>query len=188
MKDSTVVGPTAPPRPLDKQKPLLSVGTRVRVLAQEPDEGGRFRATDPRWSREIYEVTDSKVAPDTPIQYKTTWSKTRWMLREQLLVVKPTTKATPRPVEPEVAKQRTKNKAAAAAVEAGEKYVIERIVRPNTQKGKAAYTVKWKGYPASQNTIEPRTQLLADVPKLVEEFDRKHNVVWKKKGAYTWTQ
>ena len=186
IKQRVVVPPSPPELPLDKQKDVLAVGTPVRVLAQEPDEGGRFRATDPRWSREVFKVVEYRVSPQTPIQYRTSWSKTRWLLREQLMPVKPGTKDSKRAVEPEVAAAKAKNAEAAKEVAAGEKYIVERIVRPNTKAGQAGYTVKWKGYPASQNTVEPRTQLLKDVPQLVAEFDKKHNVVWKAKGLYTW--
>ena len=41
------------------------------------------------------------------------------------------------------------------------------------KKGLIHYLVKWEGYPASQNTWEPRKTLLADVPTKVAEFENK---------------
>ena len=40
---------------------------------------------------------------------------------------------------------------------------------------KVYYTVKWKGYPSSQNTEEPRASLIEDVPDIVNEFEKKYN-------------
>ena len=68
------------------------------------------------------------------------------------------------------------------------KYTISKIVRPVTHNKKPAFEVKWLHYPASENTIEPRDQLLEDAPKAIEQFEKKHNVHWLKTGKYTWDE
>ena len=68
-----------------------------------------------------------------------------------------------------------------------EKYIISKIVKPVmiNRKGKniKSYEVKWRGYlKKSDNTIEPREQLMKDVPKLIKKYDSEHNVIWKTKS------
>lgn len=58
------------------------------------------------------------------------------------------------------------------------KFEISRIVKPALYRGQPCYEIKWKHYPDSENTIEPRTQLMKDVPKMVERFDKEHEVKW----------
>ena len=43
-----------------------------------------------------------------------------------------------------------------------------------------SYEVQWKGYlKKSDNTIEPRSNLIVDVPKLVKLYEKQHSVEWK---------
>jgi hypothetical protein len=51
-------------------------------------------------------------------------------------------------------------------------------VRPVIKLKKPHYEVKWKGYNDKDNTIEPREQLLEDVPKLVHKYEKEFNVYW----------
>ena len=53
-----------------------------------------------------------------------------------------------------------------------DKYKVERIVAKKKIKGKLHFLIKWKGYPKSQNTWEPKTTLMLDVPELVEEYEQ----------------
>ena len=56
-------------------------------------------------------------------------------------------------------------------------YYVEKIVKAETRKIKGrnlkGFIVKWLGYPESDNTFEPRSTLIKDVPDLVEQFEQK---------------
>ena len=41
-------------------------------------------------------------------------------------------------------------------------YIIDKIVDKKTMNNKVHYKVRWKGFAASQDTWEPRAQLLSD--------------------------
>ena len=49
-------------------------------------------------------------------------------------------------------------------------YVIEKILRRETQGKETGYRVKWKGY--DQTTFESRKRLLEDVPELINRFEK----------------
>ena len=52
-----------------------------------------------------------------------------------------------------------------------ESYEVEKIVDMKLEKGKKMYLVKWKGYPASQNTWEPPKNL-DTVKDMVQAFEK----------------
>lgn len=60
-------------------------------------------------------------------------------------------------------------------------FEISKLVRHMTRNKKPSYEVKWKGYPDSDNTIELRSQLLEDVPKLVRKYERENDFPFGKK-------
>lgn len=64
-----------------------------------------------------------------------------------------------------------------------EMYEISKLERPSISKGVHGYIVHWKGY--KEKTFEPREQLVKDVPKIVEAFEKAHNVKWFP-TRYTW--
>ncbi len=74
------------------------------------------------------------------------------------------------------------------SIDEPEKYEVSKIVRPVTHNKKPAYLIKWLNYPNSENTIEPRDQLLDDIPKLVEQYEKKHNVKFHKDGKFTYEE
>ena len=64
-----------------------------------------------------------------------------------------------------------------------EMFVVSKIVKPTVNNNEPHYEVAWKGYrKKSDNTIEPRDQLLKDIPKMLNAYDKKHNVKWFKNG------
>ena len=63
-----------------------------------------------------------------------------------------------------------------------ELFTISRIVKPVIQNNEAAYEVKWKGY--KDTTIEPRSVLIKDIPKMINLFEKRNKVNYttSKKG------
>lgn len=53
-----------------------------------------------------------------------------------------------------------------------DEYEVEKIVGRRKRKGKFEYRVKWKGYPSSSNTWQPRDNSFRD---LWEAYDRSLN-------------
>ena len=53
-----------------------------------------------------------------------------------------------------------------------ETYEVEKIVESRQKGKKTEYLVKWKGYPASQNTWEPPANL-EEVQDMVDAFENK---------------
>lgn len=152
-----------PDVPLRKQKPVLAIGTRVRVLLPEPIDKGRFRATDESWSKKVYEISNYSIEPKRPIQYqvepKDSLTRNRWYVRGMLLV---DTSAPKKPVPPEDSPEPT----------ADGQYEVEAIVGKRKAGGRVEYEVKWVGYKSSENTWEPRASLVRQVPGLVRDFEK----------------
>ena len=63
-------------------------------------------------------------------------------------------------------------------IERTEKYKVSKLIRPVFKNKKPAYVVRWKYYGEKDDTIEPRDQLLEDVPKVVKKFEKDHEIVW----------
>jgi hypothetical protein len=62
-----------------------------------------------------------------------------------------------------------------------EMFKVSKIVKPVIKNNEEHYEVAWKGYrKKSDNTIEPREQLLKDIPKLLNAYEKSINVKWKK--------
>ena len=57
------------------------------------------------------------------------------------------------------------------------KTVISKLVKPVIKDNVPSYEVMWKNYKGG-NTIEPRDQLLKDVPKKVRLYEKKNNVIF----------
>jgi hypothetical protein len=166
-----------PDVPLRTQKPVLAIGTRVRVLLPEPIDKGRFRATDETWSKKIYEVSNYSIEPERPIQYQVKpqdrLTRGRWYVRGMLLLdlrqlsrvkANPDTSAPKKPVPPEDSP---------GPNEQGQ-YEVEKIVDRRKTGGRVEYEVKWKGYSSKDNTWEPRASLIKQVPGLVRDFEKKN--------------
>ena len=64
-----------------------------------------------------------------------------------------------------------------------ELFEISKLVAPSFKNGEPSFVVKWKGY--KEPTVERKSKLMEDVPKLVKKFEKDHNVVWKKK-SFNW--
>uniref|UniRef100_A0AAV1U797 Chromo domain-containing protein n=1 Tax=Peronospora matthiolae TaxID=2874970 RepID=A0AAV1U797_9STRA len=54
----------------------------------------------------------------------------------------------------------------------GQKYLVEQLLNHRDVNGRqTSYLVRWRGYPPSWDTWEPRSQLMIDVLGLVEQYD-----------------
>ena len=54
------------------------------------------------------------------------------------------------------------------------KFEISKLIKPVIQDNKIYYEVQWKGY--SERTLEPRENLMKDVPKMLGQFERKNKI------------
>ena len=67
----------------------------------------------------------------------------------------------------------------------GQLFLVERLLNHRDVKGRrTSYLVRWRGYPPSADTWEPRSQLMVEVLCLVEQYDKAHPV---KKTGYRGT-
>ena len=57
-----------------------------------------------------------------------------------------------------------------------QKFSISKLIKPIMKDDIAYYEVKWKGY--SETTQEPRKVLLKDVPKMVNQFEKKEKITF----------
>jgi hypothetical protein len=55
-----------------------------------------------------------------------------------------------------------------------EKFVISKLIKPVIQNNKVYYDVKWKNH--KDTTLEPRQNLLKDVPKMLSQFKKKNDI------------
>jgi transposase InsO family protein len=54
------------------------------------------------------------------------------------------------------------------------KFDISKLIKPVIQDNKIYYEVQWKGY--RETTLEPRENLMKDVPKMLGQFERKNKI------------
>jgi transposase InsO family protein len=55
-----------------------------------------------------------------------------------------------------------------------EKFVISKLIKPVIQNNKVYYEVKWKNH--RDTTLEPRQILLKDIPKMLNQFEKKNDI------------
>uniref|UniRef100_A0AAV1UX66 Chromo domain-containing protein n=1 Tax=Peronospora matthiolae TaxID=2874970 RepID=A0AAV1UX66_9STRA len=62
----------------------------------------------------------------------------------------------------------------------GQSYLVEQLLNHRDVNGRrTSYLVRWRGYPSSWDSWEPRSQLMVDVLGLVEQYDAAHSVPQK---------
>jgi len=108
------------------------------------------------WSNEIYEI-ERVYKPKKPYsvyEYKVEGLKDRFKEEELLKIVG----------DPQ-------NK-----IQKVQKFVISKLVKPVIKDNKEYYEVQWKGY--RDTTLEPRDVLLEDVPKMVNQFEKKNKIAF----------
>jgi transposase InsO family protein len=59
-----------------------------------------------------------------------------------------------------------------------EEFEVSKILELVMINGEPHYKIKWKGYSLKDATVEPRTTLLEDVPKMVRAFEKKNKLTF----------
>ena len=59
-------------------------------------------------------------------------------------------------------------------IEKVQKFVISKLVKPVIKDNTEYYEVQWKGY--RETTLEPRENLLEDIPKMVNQYEKKNKI------------
>ena len=53
-------------------------------------------------------------------------------------------------------------------------FVVSKLIKPVIKDNEDYYEVQWKGY--REHTLEPRENLLEDIPKMVNQFEKKNKI------------
>lgn len=144
----------------------FKVGDKVRVKLDSNDKD----RSGENWSKQLYSVYQVTVP-------RTSFSSVHYIIRKG--------------VNGEIQKKKYYNNdllfipAVHNAINEPEKYTVSKIVEPVMSHGQPAYVIKWLGYPASENTIELRKELIKDVPKLVSLFEKRIGIKWNENGRFT---
>lgn len=150
-------------KPVDatENEELIPEGTDVRVALDAPREvlttghklHGKFRAGDIRWEKDPTEVKQILLAPAQPVMYLTERYPHTAYLAEQLQIVPEDENNPPESII--------------------RKFTIEKLLNRKKVKNRIYFLVKWKNYPSSYNSWEPRTTLMEDAPELVLEYEKR---------------
>ena len=108
---------------------------------------GKFRAGDIRWENQIRQITRLYLRPGQPPMYQVDDNMKVAYSRGQLQVVS-------------ADELRPTN-------QSQHKFIIEKLLKRFKTKNKVYFQVLW-------DTNEPRTNLMKDVPELVEQFENSH--------------
>ena len=136
---------------------LLPLHSKVRVALDNPIEyhsdkklGTKFRATDIRWSKEPHEIDDYYLVPSQPPEYIVSDIPETIYQRNEL---QPFTgkEAKPKPTA----------------------FIVEKLLERKMIKDRVNYLVKWKGYPESEATYEPRMRLLEIAPIILKDYEKE---------------
>ena len=149
----------------DEMKQKFKVGDKVRLLLEKENESGVGGKSFRNWSDEIYTIINVFVPRATSVytfsyQVKNPEGekvKEKLFQSELQLVVGVNNKKA----EPKKFKVSS---------------LVKAVILDNGEQG---YEVKWVGYrKKSDNSNEPRSKLIQDVPKMVKDFEEKNNVKW----------
>lgn len=150
------------------KSPKLNIGDRVRVLIRFTKETEKPK-DGILWSPDVYEIVKVNKA-------KKPWVSTTYRLKD----VKGNFYAEELQLIEGVENERNDPKM----------WDISKIIRPSTQDGEPGYIVAWKGYrKKSENTWEPRANLIEDIAKALELFEKRNDVKWFQTSQgwrFTW--
>ena len=142
-------------KPIVLDGPLLDVGDIVRIALDRPVDivtgktiDSKFRAGDPKFSIETYEIENIRLSGYNPPLYAIK-GKTAMYTIGQLLPV---------------------NASNLPPDNTQSKFVVDKIVGKKKIKNKIHYQIKWKDH--NELTWEPLANLKIDVPDLVKEYEK----------------
>lgn len=143
----------------DKDKQRFKVGDKVRVQLLKRSQDGTY------WTKNIFTIKSASHPKNnlTAVQYRLEGDDSIYYNHDLQLVQKVENEKT----EPDT-------------------WEISKLIRPSIQDDKPGYIVRWKGFKPSDDTFEPRDNLIEDVPKLVNQFEKNNNVSWLSNGRFTW--
>lgn len=151
------------PRASGDSRYLLHMGDKVRVMLDVPEgylEGnklhGKFRNGDIRWSKDVKTVKYIFLIPNQPPMYKLDGVPNVLYTKNQLQLVN----EEPEKIEP-------------VAENDENRFEVEKILERKKSGRSFQYLIKWRGYPKSEATWEKKSELMKDIPQLVEKFDKK---------------
>lgn len=140
----------------------FKLGDKVRVKLHKKSKDGS------RWSKKVYEISQVNKPTASTVQaptYKIKGDSSIYYNNDLQKIIE-VQNETDRP----------------------EFYTVSKIVEPKVQNGIQGYVIKWKGYnKTSDNTFEPRKNLLEDIPKMVRQYEKKHNIEWYDSG-FKWNE
>lgn len=146
----------------DELKSDIKAGDKVRIKLKKDVKGGQ------NWSNQVYKVArviKPKKSTVLGFQYKLVNPETKKPFSEifynhDLQKIKHVMNESKEP----------------------EKFTVSKLVKPMVRNINGKYTpyyeVKWKGY--KEKTLEPRSTLIEDIPKIINKFEKEHNVKWFK--------
>ncbi len=151
---------------------ILDIGTKVRAVLDTPTDyltekrlHGKFRVSDIKWNPEIKIIKDILLLPGRPPLYLLNQSKNISKIDNSVAYTKNQLQIVPKheqAPDPIVIRGNPTS------------YVVQKIVDKKKINNKIYYKVRWKGYKSNQDTWEKRTQLMEDIPLLVNEYENNN--------------
>jgi hypothetical protein len=151
---------------------MLNIGDKVRVQLDEPQDitagkrlHGKFRSSDIRWSPDIRIVQYLLMKTDQPIMY---------LLNGEYGPLKIETIAYTRNQLQKVSETEVKPQKVAKPAEESKRMDVEKILNRDYDKQEKQfyYLVKWRHLPKSKASWESKTDLMKDIPQMVQKFDK----------------
>ncbi len=135
---------------------VFKIGDTVRVKITQRDRSGL------QWSEDIYKI--HRIVPPKDIIRKTVY---RLKDKDNNIMSQAYYSYEMQKVTEHVENSVQNNR-----------WDIEKLIKPTINNGVASYIVKWSGFPHSANTIEPRVNLIEDVPHIVRQFEDTKGIEW----------
>ena len=161
-----------------KKVKMHKINDKVRVQLDKPIDPngnvlhGTFRSSDIKWNPQIRTIKEIIMSPNKPILYMLnsvtapnvtdyraayTYNQLQKVIRTELPAVQPANVVNPENI-----------------------FELEKIVDRRKKGRSFEYKVKWKNYPSSANTFEPRKMLVEDLgeqymKRVDKRFEKKDN-------------
>lgn len=151
----------------DKKTDMLSIGDKVRVALDNPQHvkgkklHGKFRSSDIRFDPKVRIVKEVLIEPLQPIMY---------LLDGNIGQLQIETVAYTRNQLHKVSAN--ESVATTQLVTDPNRYEVQSLLDRRKVGRSIEYKVKWRNY--KETTWEKRTQLIQDIPQLIEKYDKKN--------------